>query len=94
MNISKPALVWGLSAIGLGITGPAFAQSEVEFSGQVNAAIVFAGDIDEPEIVDNTASGSRIRIKNKVKLDKVTFTSRYEIQFKENQSFGPIDGSE
>ena len=66
MKISKTAAAFGVSALGLATAGQATAQvAEVELSGQLNAAVVFGGDVDDPEIVDNTASGSRIRLKIK-----------------------------
>lgn len=66
-----------------------------ELSGQVNAALVFGGDIADPEVVDNTASGSRLRIRaSRDVLGGQRGFLRYEFQAQENNSFGAVDGGE
>lgn len=66
----------------------------VSLSGQVTPAIVFGSNIEDPEIVDNTGTGSRFRIRSKQNARGVEVFTRYEIQIQENQSFGAVDGSE
>ena len=39
------------------------ADPKLEISGQINAAMLFGGDIADPEIVDNNASGTRLRVR-------------------------------
>jgi len=87
-----------LKALGIAIAAgcliPAAAQADLNLSGQITPAFLVGGDVEDLEIVDNTGTGSRIRLKGKHKLGGIRFFSRYEIQFQENQSFGAVDGSE
>lgn len=60
---------------------------EFKFSGQINSAVVFGGDVDDATIVDNNTSGSRFRIKGSQAIGegyKVGF--RYEFQDQDNVS--------
>ena len=70
------------------------AAADLTLSGQVTPAIVFGSNIEDPEIVDNTGTGSRIRLRGNHKAGIFTVFTRYEIQIQENQSFGPVDESE
>jgi predicted porin len=70
------------------------AHADLSLSGQVNTAVLFGGDIDEVEIVDNTATGSRFRIKGTTEWGGAEFYTRYETQIQENESFGAVDGSD
>lgn len=71
------------------------AATEVSLSGQVTPVLLFGGDVEDPTIADNTGTGSRVRIRAKHDLsDGISGFARYEIQIQENQSFGPVDGSE
>lgn len=70
------------------------AAADLTLSGQVTPAIVFGSNIENPEIVDNTGTGSRIRLRGNHKAGGFTLFTRYEIQIQENQSFGAVDGSE
>ena len=87
-----------LKALGIAIAAgcliPTAAQADLNLSGQVTPAFLVGGDVDDLEIVDNTGTGSRIRLKGKHKLGGIRFFTRYEIQIQENQSFGAVDGSE
>ncbi len=69
-------------------------SADLTLSGQVTPAIVFGSNIEDPEIVDNTGTGSRLRLRGKHKARGIEVFTRYEIQIQENQSFGAVDGSE
>ncbi len=73
---------------------PAAATADLSLSGQVTPAILFGSDVENPEIVDNTGTGSRVRLRGKHGLGSFTVFQRYEIQLQENQSFGAVDGSD
>jgi len=88
----KKIALCGAVAASIVVVNPAYA--DLSLSGQVSPAIVFGGDVNDPEIVDNTGTGSRIRLRGKHQNGSVSFFTRYEIQIQENQSFGPVDGSE
>jgi predicted porin len=72
---------------------PASAQAfEFTVSGQVNQAVVFGGDTDDAEIVDNNTSGSRFRFKgSKAINDAVKAGFRYEMQDQDNVSSSLTD---
>ncbi len=73
---------------------PLSANADLSLSGQVSPVLLFGGDVENPEIADNTGTGSRIRLRGNHKLGGITVFTRYEIQIQENQSFGALDGSE
>ena len=63
--------------------------------GQVNAALLFGGDIADPEVVDNSASGSRLSfLANRRVFGGNAGFLRYEFQAQENSSSGAVDGGE
>lgn len=71
------------------------ADPELEISGQINAAMLFGGDIADPEIVDNNASGTRLRLRgSRDAFGSQRALLRYEFQAQENSSSGAVDGSE
>ena len=91
--MSKIKLLAPTSLLLSAFSGVAFA--DLSLSGQVTPAIAFGSNIEDPEIVDNTGTGSRIRLRGKHDLGGGIQTfMRYEIQIQENMSFGPVDGSE
>lgn len=83
-----------ISSVAAAMMAAPAAFAEVKISGQVNTALVFGGDVADPEIVDNTASGSRFRFRASTEVGSVKFYTRYEMQAQENNSFGAIDSSE
>jgi len=93
-QIKNRKSITSLLLIGAAIaSAPTYA--EVKISGQVSAALLFGGDVENPEIVDNAASGSRFRFRASEKVnDATTAFALYEIQVQENSSFGAVDGSE
>ncbi len=92
--MKKSLFVGSVAALSLA-AGAAQAQTEIVLSGQVTPVLLFGGDVEDPEIADNTGTGSRVRLRGKTVLnDALTGFMRYEIQFQENQSFGALDGSE
>ena len=62
-------------------------ETKLTFSGQVGAAMLFGGDVKDAEVVDNSAAGSRLRIRGSSDAFGVKSFMRYEIGFQENQSF-------
>ncbi len=69
------------------------ADPSFEVSGQINAAFVFGGDVADPEVVDNTASGSRLRIRaSRDAFNGQRAFLRYEFQAQENNSFSANGG--
>lgn len=60
---------------------------DFKFSGQVNSALVFGGDVKDPIIVDNNTSGTRLRIKGTQNInDDIKAGFRYELQAQDNSS--------
>jgi len=90
--MKKTLLCSSIAAAIAVVTAPA-ALAGVEVSGQVNAALLFGGDIKDPEIVDNSGSGSRVRFKASKEVGGAKFYTRYEFQAQENSSFS-ADGGE
>jgi predicted porin len=78
----------------LAFTSPVHAADpSFEISGHVNAALVFGGDVNDPEIVDNTASGSRLRLRaSRDSFGGQRLSVRYEFQAQENNSFAANGG--
>lgn len=88
-------IVFGAIALMIAASASAADEPTFEVSGQVNAAMLFGGDIKDPEVVDNTASGTRLRLRaSRPAFGNQTAFLRYEFQAQENQSAGPVDGSE
>lgn len=76
--------------LALAVAGAAVsAQADTTISGQVNSAVVFGGDVDNAETVDNNTTGTRFRIKSSKKDGDVTYGTRLEYQFQDNQSSDP-----
>ncbi|MFK7966915.1 MAG: porin [Burkholderiaceae bacterium] len=93
-QIAMPSALVGVLAMALPFSAMAD-DPKFEISGQVNAALLFGGDIADPEVVDNTASGSRLRIRaSRDVLGGQRGFLRYEFQAQENNSFGAVDGGE
>ena len=84
--MNQKLLVLATSACMLAVSSQASAV-DFTFSGQVNSAVVFGGDIKDPTFVDNNTSGSRLRIKGTQAInDDFKAGFRYEIQAQDNSS--------
>lgn len=60
---------------------------EAKLSGQVNSAVLFGGDVDDTEVVDNNASGSRFRFKASEEIGGgMKAGMRLEFQIQDNKS--------
>ena len=67
--------------------------AEFDISGQVNSAVLFGGDVQDPTIVDNGTSGSRFRFKGSTDINSDYKTGfRYEFQIVDNSSDQRLDG--
>ena len=67
--------------------------AEFKISGQVNSAVVFGGEVQDPTIVDNNTQGSRFRFQGSTDINadyKAGF--RYEMQVQDNNSTTLGDG--
>ena len=68
---------------------------KAKLSGQVNSAVLFGGDVDDPTVVDNNTSGSRFRFKGSQEIGGgLTAGFRYEFQDQDNVSSSTADADE
>lgn len=93
---ASTVLVGIASAAALFVSSSALAEDpKFQISGQVNAALLFGGDIADPEVVDNSASGTRLRLRgSRDAFGGQRAFLRYEFQAQENSSFGAVDNGE
>jgi len=72
------------------------ANADLELSGQINRAIVYADDETDSStsFVDNDNSSSRFRIIGKHKMDSLTFGTQIELELESNASNTVVIGQD